>query len=265
MYKKILIEQEQAVEIDWNKVNQDIEQQRRQQGAADTHQDNSGGGNRNRGEEENRRDDREDQNKPKPKVDTIQLTKRIDMIVHTMRFIERVYIQSPDREPEVNNLLKYMQNDLSGNTAKYVSLILNSFAHLNSIDKKYLNYVITANGQRQLPKYNFYAKDILDKLRYSGSNNSYPFRNLKNMFTFVVNWSLNYPFPLYSREKSLEIPAKQIIKLLNSRGIARMLPSSNTNSDKSLYTYTPLYTLYNDPNAQLKRLYDMKFFGDPIK
>ena len=84
---------------------------------------------------------------------------------------------------------------------------------------------------------------------------AFVYRNLKTLFTSVVNLSI------YSDFDENIIPAKKIINLLNSRGIARMMPS-NTND---IYTYTPLYKLYPNPADELKRLYDSNYFGTPKK
>mgnify|MGYP000114604855 CR=1 FL=1 len=138
---------------------------------------------------------------------------------------------------------------------RVVVFTINTYANLSKIDKKHLNYIITANGNTSLPPYQFYAADILEKMRYKDIRGAFVYRNLKTLFTSVVNLSI------YSDFDENIIPAKKIINLLNSRGIARMMPS-NTND---IYTYTPLYKLYPNPADELKRLYDSNYFGTPKK
>jgi len=258
MYKKLIIEQEE--EFDWDQIERDVEAER-QKSVSKTEKP----------ELQTKKTDKsipkkQDQTKPikkKTGITNVDYLNRTDMITHAMNFIENIYVIGNRQEPTSIQLLNYMKNDLSGNTAKYIALILNSFANLSKIDKKHLNYIITANGNPALPSYQFYAADILDKMRYAGvAEYPYPLRNLKNMFTAVVNFNLNYPLPTY--DDTRKDSAKKIVNLLNSRGIARMIPN-NTDSDKILYTYTPLYKLYPNPAAELKRLYDSNYFGTPKK
>jgi hypothetical protein len=259
MYKKLIIEQEE--ELDWAQAERDAEAAR-QKSVSKTEKP----------ELQTKKTDKsipkkQDQTKPikkKTSITNVDYLNRTDMITHAMNFIENAYVIAPTPAgipkahpsyPSSEQLYNYMKNDLSGNTAKYIALILNSFANLSKIDKKHLNYIITANGNTSLPPYQFYAADILEKMRYKDIRGAFVYRNLKTLFTSVVNLSI------YSDFDENIIPAKKIINLLNSRGIARMMPS-NTND---IYTYTPLYKLYPNPAAELKRLYDSNYFGTPKK
>ena len=256
MYKKLITEQE---EFDWDQIERDVEAER-QKSVSKTEKP----------ELQMKKTDKsipkkQDQTKPikkKTSITNADYLKRTDMITHAMNFIENAYVIAPTpgsrtqlSYPSSVQLFNYMKNDLSVNTAKYIALILNAFANLSKIDKKHLNYIITANGNTSLPSYQFYAVDILDKMRYKNVENVFVYRNLKNMFTSVVNLSITSDF-----DENI-IPAKKIVNLLNSRGIARMMPSNTAD----IYTYTPLYKLYPNPAAELKRLYDSNYFGTPKK